>query len=494
MPQHENYWEFKHPLFRRGDIASLSQIKKSAHFEENSTNSQVAQMGESVNELKAHVWTLNQRMSNLDSVVDTLTLSLRDLHMRQPMTELSNAPMLDSTYVSNLPLPAYTSIPSATAVASETEDMSRKRKPTLSRQASVNMKSDGFEDESFWDFAAALSLENMESIAAYEYSSLSATVASDATDSTSQFLALYGGSSGPVASYPSFTSSLGSHSSASNSGEQKNGDEDNAMNSLRLSQSNMVSLEASMLPTDTPASVPVFHPTYLSDDVSSVPSVQPSVQPFMQPSTSFPAPASVDFAVVQKGDQLAETLGVKDIPDILRLLPESLQGRFVDRLAEVVGSRMSSTAQTDSVKSPAVAVQAAATVVAPESTKPYWEAYASPSSVPVATYHSSQPVSLPVQNNNISSQPTNSLTPVTAFSHTNNLPDMSSDLCQPMTADTPVHPPVSAASIPDNNVMSIALGALVAQFQLAASTLQDKGATSSNTTTDATLGKLCSYY
>ena len=28
----ENHWEFKHPLFRRGDTKSISLIKKSAHF------------------------------------------------------------------------------------------------------------------------------------------------------------------------------------------------------------------------------------------------------------------------------------------------------------------------------------------------------------------------------------------------------------------------------------------------------------------------------
>ena len=95
--QNPNYWEFKNPYFKRGDIDSISKIKKSAHFDHNTTtnnthnNSDTYTTNNEVNELKSHVYQLDQKVSHLDMIIDELSYTVSGIQMSTQTTNNANS-------------------------------------------------------------------------------------------------------------------------------------------------------------------------------------------------------------------------------------------------------------------------------------------------------------------------------------------------------------------------------------------------------------------
>jgi hypothetical protein len=75
LNQNALWWEFKHPLFRRGQPELLVEIKKSVHFEPPSA----APTAESFNELRKEMGTLKDQIRMMESMVKELSLGNRSM-------------------------------------------------------------------------------------------------------------------------------------------------------------------------------------------------------------------------------------------------------------------------------------------------------------------------------------------------------------------------------------------------------------------------------
>lgn len=315
-------------------------------------------MSENVNELKSHVWTLTQRVSNLDAVVEDLSRSFHNLSHHSsvplPATTLGGRNQATASQANPyLPMSSYQNqgaLMSNTASASASAPvLKRKISGHLSRQSSAHLQVGDFEEE-FWDFASTLSLENIQFMTGGDGSS--ASVEGDFSEATSDLMAMYGSGS----SVPSSTSEM--HATSA---------------SLAVSSTGLFSGFAAELPSSAPSSLPFV-------GTSTVP-VSEEVRRNEEVATA-----------MRRGEELIDRVAMEDIPTILKLLPESLQGRFVDRLAEAVGSRLSRPA-AESVPPATVnaSVNTTATATAtPVATRPYWETLAIPSAAPLSSYLTSQ--------------------------------------------------------------------------------------------------------
>jgi len=392
LPQQANFWEFKHPLFRRGDTASLSLIKKSAHFDDHSVDNQVANMSENVNELRSHVWTLNQRVSNLDSIVEDLSQSLRNLG------SISNSTLSPSESQSQQ---IQAPVVSSSALKRKNSLNGTGQSLSLSRQSSLQIGIGDFAEE-FWDFAATLSVEQLHSIAANndhdhdndnDINSNVTNTAEEATFSNSnsnsvseQLMDLYG----PNTS----NASMNFQPQASASQGISSFMETDSRSMMGSANTNMPSSVPSALPfSSLSSSSPSNSFSYLSNSNYNVNSNSNSNNEGLKKEVNNNEDTAEVATAIRRSELLVDTVSLADIPSILQLLPASLQERFVDRLADAVGSRLPTTSSNTTTTTTAIAT--ASTATSPVSTRPYWETISVPSAVPLSNHLSSQSSLLP---------------------------------------------------------------------------------------------------
>lgn len=408
MPQNALFWEFKHPHFRKGDIAALSEIKKAIMTEESTpaVNQSSDTTTDSVSDLKTHMSTLDERVSNIDTMIEELAISLRELQSRYEVSGPCNDSYLFSPTRKRKP---HLDLNHQWTIDHTNHQQLLQQPPPPTSTTTLPPSSDETSIlDDFWNYAESLSIEH----------SLSDSMT---RDSPSSLAVQYYDTSDNLADITgddiNWKTSVGT-----------------AVDSHQIGSNSYAAVNSSLLLSAT---------ANTNDHMST----------------------SIDEAL-QKGDQLAETLGVSDIPDILRLLPESLQGRFVDRLADGISSRanasiLQSTAQKRT-PNPVVVDDVAITV----SLKPYWESVATPSIVPVSTYVSPQSDSVPASASKTADLLANVLTPSV-------VPSYATSYIQPISNGVPaatgtrisVEPENASTLTSEDKVFFTALTAFSGLFQ-----------------------------
>lgn len=228
-------------------------------------------------------------------------------------------------------------------------------------------------------------------------------------------------------------------------------------------------------PSSTPSALPFSPTSYVSNNYNNKNIVTTTTNTIVtQEAIKIQVDVNAEVnAAIRKSEQLVDTVTMSDIPAILKLLPESLQARFVDRLAEAVGSRLRNTTPSTAPST--------ATVTGTETIKPYWETMSLPSSTPVSNNMSSQSSLPPHTSASADTQSTRPWVP-TVFTAPSILDQQYTAFQATRVFGTLVNgmkePPVSNVTSNVQGSLSegqIALRALANQFQLAAATVHLQG-------------------